>query len=99
MIARARFHVGDRVTFSAVGHERLGSLRKAYTGVVVGFTRDPEIVRIQRKDYKHPESFHESFWQVIALDCECGHAVGAHMDTLHARGCRFCACERTNFGE
>ena len=39
-----------------------------------------------------PSAF--SRWREV-VRCTCVHAAGAHMNTLRARGCRFCGCSFT----
>jgi len=56
------FKRGDVVEMSPEGRRTWGR-GKWVTGVVVGFTRDREGIRVLRDGHKHAESFHPMFWR------------------------------------
>ena len=63
MTARDRFHVNQRVKLSEKGRAQLGTGYQP--GIVRGFGRKPELVRIQRDGVKSVESYHMDFWEPI----------------------------------
>lgn len=65
MNARSRFQVGDLVTYSERGKAAFAHAKnRSDMGIVAGFSREPEIVRVLRDGHKTPEAYHESFWQL-----------------------------------
>jgi len=61
--ARDQFKIGDSVQASAEGRRALSMT--SMTGVVVGFGRTPELVRVKRDGLKTPYTFHERFWEKV----------------------------------
>ncbi len=61
--AKDRFEIGQRVKLSDDGIQLFAGRVRGGIGVVVGFGRKPELVRILREGRKQPETYHEKFWK------------------------------------
>jgi hypothetical protein len=71
MTAREKFEVNQRVRLTAYGEQHLIRRRRyrgvavPTTGIVRGFARAPETVRVQRDGQKTVENYHLVFWDPI----------------------------------
>lgn len=66
--ARDLFSVGEAVELTGQGEltvlrRRRGPRSAAKTGIVRGYGREPQIVRVQRDGQKVIEAYHVGFWQ------------------------------------
>lgn len=66
--ARVKFKIGDRLVATENNPSRRNMLapHAKWNGsgaVVVGFGRQPQIVRVRRDGIKMPEAFHMNFWE------------------------------------
>lgn len=75
LLARHMFRVGQRVELTEDGlrqfdfQQRKSALRKAKnTGVVVGFGREPNIVRVIPDGVFTVSAFHAKFWKPIEAE-------------------------------
>lgn len=63
-IAQLKFNMGDRVKLSDAGHRQFHwTPIDSSKGEVVGFGRNPQIIRIILDGQKTPAAFHMEFWQ------------------------------------
>jgi hypothetical protein len=72
--ARSLFEKGDKVELTEEGQRvtpgrprrHLGKqIQTGNTGVVVGFCRDPQAIRVVRDGSASPEAYHIDFWKKI----------------------------------
>jgi len=64
--AREKFQLGDPVRFSAQGQTTFPK-RGAIEGVVSGFGRTADLVRVRIPGTVHISSYHMDFWDVIRV--------------------------------
>lgn len=64
--ARNKFRKGDQVVLSVDGCKQLtGLILKNAHGVVTGFGKFYNVVRIKTDGRKHSESYHAGYWERI----------------------------------
>ncbi len=69
MTARGDFEIGQRVEMTEYGVERLVRNTTKHrgasvtTGVIVGFGKKRDTIRVLRDEHVCPDSYHPAFWQ------------------------------------
>jgi len=63
--ARAKFRLGARVTMTRAGHRWICPDKSMPTsGIVAGYSRDKDCVRVMLGGHWAPQTYHKDFWKV-----------------------------------